>query len=764
MNHGVRTRSAAALIIALAMAAAACTSGDDSASTSTSIPSAPGSTSGPETSPPSSTSSPSTSGNGTTTSTTPVVRAPSPVGLRSTTPFAPYRWVPALDDSEAYAGPATPNSFDDVLLVPTQQEKIDNPEWSDLSIAQRSIETNGFAVLETSNRFFHDGYKYSSYGYEPLFVTTDALYHSWHLVFDKVLRDTEQQRLLPILETLLADAVVAARAQEQSLAGTDLAGDAHRVTGYYEAAASMLDLDIGTVNDLATEEIAAIDEGAGMQTSPISGLIECRAPESFVGCVDFSLFRPRGHYTRTPELERYFRAMSVLGQEGFALDRGIGVIPGLLMSRILVEDEGILAGWTAIYEPTSFLVGLADDISPLELAAAADAAAPGWADDPTSLLDLDASQIADAVLAVHPVEIDPERAAVRLMGARFTLDSFILDQLAYPNVGGDAPEERRVLVSALDVAAAFGSPLAREMQLSTEAGYLHYREQLDAMTRVVAERTPDDWAGTVYDAWMIAIEPQFRARGAAYPDFMQSGAWAAKSLQTGLASYTELKHDTVLYTKQGSAGEGEGPEAPAFVPRHWVEPDPVAFDRIVAAAELLRAGFQSRDLLTPETDDLLSTLIELGDWLGGIAALELDGVVASDSENERLGRIGSELEYLWLASSDIELDGVGLPVPDPDERAGLVTDIFTASFEYLQLGTGDVNTIYVIVPIGDGRFELAAGYVSSYYEFWRSAGEPRLTDDEWRMLIQDDQLPLRPSWNAAFVISDHISEERIVRM
>ena len=762
MNHGVRSRSAVALIVALAMAAAACTRGDESASTSTSVPSPPGSDVGPDTPP---TSPPSTADSVTPSTAPPTtVSAPSPAGLRSTTPFAPYRWVPALDDSEAYAGPPTPNSFDDVLLVPTQQALMNEPAWSDLSSAQSTIEDNGFAVLETNNRFFHDGYKSSAYGYEPLFVTTDALYHSWHLVFDKVLRDTEQQRLLPILETLLADAVVAARAQEASLDGTDLADAAHRVTAYFEAAASMLDLEIGPVNDLATQEIAAIDEAAGMQTSPITGLVECRAPESFVGCIDFSLFRPRGHYTRTPELQRYFRAMSVLGQEGFALDRGIGVIPGLLMSRILVQDAALVAGWTAIYEPTSFLVGLADDINPLELAAAADTAVPGWIDEPTLLLGSDASQIADAVLADHPVEIDPERAAVRLMGARFTLDSFILDQLAWPNVGGDAPEERRVLVSALDVAAAFGSPLAREMQLSTEAEYLHYREQLDAMTQVVTARAPDDWAGTVYDAWMIAIEPQFRERGGAYPDFMQSEAWAAKSLQTGLASYTELKHDTVLYTKQGSAGEGEGPEAPNFEPRHWVEPDPVAFDRIVAAAELLRAGFADRDLLTPETDDLLSTLIELGDWLGGIATLELDGVVASDSENERLGGIGSELEYLWLASSDIELDGSGPPVPDIDERAGLVTDVFTTSFEYLQLGTGAVNTIYVIVPIGDGRFELAAGYVSSYYEFWRSSSEPRLTDEEWRMLIRDEQLPLRPSWNAAFVLSDHVSEEPIVRM
>lgn len=768
-SHGSAVRPGrrvpAALVAAIAVIAPACT-GDDDATPTTPAPTTPAPTTPvtepvDTTEPPiSTTTSPPTSSSTTTTEPGEPGDVAGPAGLRSVDPFAAYRWVPALPADAVYGGPATPTSFDDVLLTPSQSGVAD---WLGDEGIER-LEQNGFVVDGSSgSRFFHDVYKSDAYWENPLFVTTDALYHSWHLVFDRVLRDTEQEHLLPTLEAFLAAAVDAARVQESELAGTSLEDAARRATAYYESAAVLAGVDVGEITDLAAEELALVEAAAGIQPSPITSDGTCEWPNSFVGCIDYSLFRPRGHYTRTPELERYFRSMSVLGLEGFGLAEGVGVTPGLLVTRVMVTDPDLLAGWQALYEPTAFLVGLADDVDPLQLAAAADESIPGWREDPTLIADADTAAIADAVLADHPVAIDPERAGVRLMGARFTLDSFVLDQLAWPNVGREPPEERRVFVSPLDLAAAFGSDLARERQLATEAGFDRYTEQLDAMTELVAARDPDDWAATVYDAWLAAIAPQFDERGSAYPDFMQRDAWAAKALQTGLGSYTELKHDTVLYTKQGSAGEGEGPPPADFVPRHWVEPDPVAFGRIAAAAALVRDGFDDRGLLTEETDDLLATLVELSDWLAGIAARELAGEVATDTENVRLLDIGSELEYLWIAASEIELDEYGFAVPDWDERAGLVTDVFTTSFEHLQLGTGDVESISVIVPLGDGRFELAEGAVFSYYEFWMSNDTPRLTDEEWRAVLDEARtggdLPARPQWVETFLVGAEVANE-----
>ena len=179
--------------MAVSLAIAAC-SGDDASAPTTGAPTTSATTS---TTLPAATTT-TTVAPAATTSTTSIPSgdaAPtSPTGLRSVAPFADYRWVPPLSDDAVYGGPATPTSFEDVLLVPGQTANFEYWASSDPVIWAEFVEhleRDGFVVAESyGNRFFHDGYKSDAYWDLPLFVTTDALYHSWHLVFDKVLRDT----------------------------------------------------------------------------------------------------------------------------------------------------------------------------------------------------------------------------------------------------------------------------------------------------------------------------------------------------------------------------------------------------------------------------------------------------------------------------------------------------------------------------------------------------------------------------------------------
>jgi hypothetical protein len=482
--------------------------------------------------------------------------------------------------------------------------------------------------------------------------------------------------------------------------------------------------------------------------SPTTSYGPCQPIVKLTNCVDYSLFKPRGHYTRNEGLERYFRAMSMLGQASFFTHDADSLRVGVLAARPLVDDATLSRAWELVYEPTAFMVGLADDYTPFELAVAADTLAPGWRDDPAPFADAaTVEQLAATLEAARPVEIDPENAAMRIMGVRLVLDSYVYDQLRWPYVG-EAPDDTRVYSTALDLAAVLGSDLAyRELEAAGERHYLHFDEQFALMQALVDGRTGDEWARTVYDAWLYAMQPVLSPHGTAFPEFMQTPGWEAKSLQTGLGSYTELKHDTILYSKQSFAAEG-GFEPPPQPPRHWVEPDPVAWERMASVVRLLQAGLVDRSLVVADddADTLMDDVATMLERLARIAGDELAGAPISAADNDWLEGIGSVFEVLWIQSSDWD-EALAMPSAD-DTDAALVADIMRSTLAYLEIGTGRIDRIMVLVPNDNGTFQVAVGGVYSYYEFWREESLGRLTNEEWRALLDAGGAPERPAWEA----------------
>jgi hypothetical protein len=264
--------------------------------------------------------------------------------------------------------------------------------------------------------------------------------------------------------------------------------------------------------------------------------------------------------------------------------------------------------------------------------------------------------------------------------------------------------------------------------------------------KVVAARPAKDWGSTVYDAWLYALEPMFVRHGTAFPDYMRDDAWTAKDLQSGFGSYAELKHDTILLAKQSFAEGGDGLK-PAKPPRNWVEPDPAAFGRLLEAMKLLQSGLAQRNLLTDELTSLLADEIPLMSFLEQVAADELAGTPISSADNERLRKIGDVLEGLWWRTGTLK------PSASPSDtyHDAIIADISSSKDGVLEIGTGRVDRIYVIVPDDQGGFQLASGGVYSYYEFLSPPGV-RLTDLEWRAQLEmGRELPERPSWESVFL-------------
>ncbi len=259
----------------------------------------------------------------------------------------------------------------------------------------------------------------------------------------------------------------------------------------------------------------------------------------------------------------------------------------------------------------------------------------------------------------------------------------------------------------------------------------------------------DSWTQNLYWNWLYALRPLLEAKGAQYPAFMQTQAWTRKDIHTALGSWTELKHDTILYAKQTMAEMGGGGEAPE-PPHGWVEPNPEAYARLLALARMTRDGLKSRNLLSENTSANLDRLDNLLAFLLKTAQQELAGQPLSRQDYERIKYYGGELEAMTLAAADPQ--GEGRPFFSDDDQAALVADVATdPNGQVLEEATGRIFEIYVVVPSGNkGGFNLAKGGVFAYYEFpWPM--NDRLTDESWRAKLKAGKAPAQPEWTQSFI-------------
>jgi hypothetical protein len=265
----------------------------------------------------------------------------------------------------------------------------------------------------------------------------------------------------------------------------------------------------------------------------------------------------------------------------------------------------------------------------------------------------------------------------------------------------------------------------------------------------VASLETDSWTQNLYWSWLYALQPLLEPKDTRYPAFMQTQAWTRKDLHTSLGSWTELKHDTILYAKQVLAEMGGGSDQPP--PHSYVEPNPEAYARLLALAIMTKDGLEQRGLLSDLTRGNLENLIsELG-FLQRISEAELNGTEISDDDYWHMYYWGGILEQFTLAAADWE-DGVIQPRLE-DQKAALIADVATGlapdgSLVALEEAIGQPTFIYVVLPGEPTR--LATGAVFSYYEFPVPVSG-RMTDEQWQAMVETGTNPPAPDWTKSFI-------------
>ena len=152
------------------------------------------------------------------------------------------------------------------------------------------------------------------------------------------------------------------------------------------------------------------------------------------------------------------------------------------------------------------------------------------------------------------------------------------------------------------------------------------------MLRKAVKEAPEElWSASLYAGWLYTLNPLLEEKGAGYPSFMTTEQWKKKALETYAGSFTELKHDTVLYAKQVMAEMGGGPPE-ELDDRGYVEPETEVYRRFAELAEQTADGLQTYGILDPADRENLTRLASLARSLETISRKELQNERLSDEE------------------------------------------------------------------------------------------------------------------------------------
>lgn len=640
--------------------------------------------------------------------------------------------------------------------------QVANPDLlMGLSEQQRALlEENGFIVVPSRVAQIYEIYKSAKERGIPIFVTTDALLHAYHILYDYTLRAAEIQHFVNDLQGL--NAAMREVAEEQYLAATgEVQEAARRNLAFFSVASALLEPGTQIASNVADDvntELDFIGAHQGFAQSPIFGYKE-----------DYSQYVPRGHYTRNETFERYFRAMMWYGRMMFRLKPGPSpeaieagrmetrqaILIVAALQNAQVRGESALAVWERIYEPTVFFVGKTDDLNiydygQLVKEVYGDQLTLAGLEDEAKLDDF-----IEKAMALRPPKIvssyvtDREKPedvtkGFRFMGQRFIPDSYIFQQLVYDKVGTQS--DPRLFPKGLDVTAVLGSSRAYEILLDVygEGRYANYQEQMEKLRGEFGQLPPEQWVENLYWSWLYALRPLLEVKGEGYPSFMQNQAWADKDLNTFLGSWTELRHDTILYAKQSYTMKATGIMPQPEAAKGYVEPQPEVYARLAALARQMRTGLEGRGLLDAEYRDKLERLESLLLSLKTMAEKELAGQALSEEEHELIRSIGGILEGITTFSAKVKEEITS----EADERMAVVADVHTDTNtgQVLEEGVGDAFLIYAIAPV-EGQLLAAQGGVFSYYEFTQPMSD-RLTDETWQALEPKPDLPI---WTESFI-------------
>ena len=619
------------------------------------------------------------------------------------------------------------------------------------------LANHGFGIVEADNEQIFQVYEHNDYTMFPNFVTTDLYLQLFHLYFDTTLRKVEESTLSKVMTDFSKRMYDAMASKAKSEKDAKVKAAAEWLQTYFAIAYTLISGATLPIVPEAYKEMAKMElNNCGETQDSFSDFLEYNEVK-----FAYSLFRPRGHYTRSEQCQRYFRAMMWLQSVPFGTDIEHQMLRAALLAETVVSNPAAKKAYDSVADPITYLMGAPDNITILQVAdvmkqQGANAARLAKDSKAMAAFCKKVDEVADQQTRIRPKFEYSSHNKVNLMPQRYQPDAEVLLEMCdYEN----NPTKRDV-PSGLDFMAAMGSTAAERIlisELKEDKRWEKFTPTLGQMKTLMQQKT--DWNASVATKWMASLDALNKFSDSRRPYFMKTPQWDKKNLNATLASWAELKHDAILYAKQPFAAECGDGSLPAPTIVGYVEPNIAFWEKAVKLLDETNGVLKRYNLLTEEVEQMGEDMKDEAEFFLNASKKELAGQKLTNEEYDHIRYIGATFENLslqMLKEPDQYLQG-WYDVQGADKSIAVVADVYTANGEnnpqqsILYEAVGPAHEIYVVVEV-DGYLRLMRGGVFSYREFKRPVGEQRMTDEEWQEKLKQYPNTGKPSWMDEIIV------------
>ena len=478
---------------------------------------------------------------------------------------------------------------------------------------------------------------------------------------------------------------------------------------------------------------------------------------------DYTQFVPRSHYTDNAELKTYFMAMKWLMREKFYFGDDKLLNTALIMVNNISDEDTIKL--SELSDKIKKLIWWDDDLTLESLS--------NWMKENNlnsiekikSITDEQKDELfrlvpqkiqstaysTDDMMHVDSDDAKDMTAGFVFFGEKFTLDSYLFDLLT----AGSAevqfkymPNKQTALIvpeilennsDAAEIVDLWMNARIAKWDVTEDSELAQYssynKVKNEAIEKIKKELENSTIMNTAYHLWLNMLWYLINKPEENAPYFKLDPIYRLKNLVTYMGSYTELKHDTLLYVKQAYAelwwaGDWDcsiNVDPPVLpVPKWYIEADIDVINSLIALNSEVKSDFSEL------SDYVLANYTEFDEFLA-----HMKKILVQQMNNE----IISDEEFEWMRTAYNELSKITFPlwnaVSQKEMRAALIADIFTSEgWNPLYEAVGRPASMLVMVDDTNWK-RVARGPVFTHYEFYDSddvvdANWSRLNDLQWQ--------------------------------